>query len=63
MRMSFKIRGKMWIGRVRIQIFLAIIIQVIIIEIIRNNNKYFVSNIIESKLSKKDMQERYQNEK
>ena len=61
-RMSFKIRGNMWIGRVKIQIFLAIIIQVIRMEIIRSNNKYFVSNIIESKLSKKDMQERYQNE-
>ena len=62
MRMSFKIKGKMWIGRVRNQIFLAIIIQVIRMEMMRRNNKYFVINIIESKLSKKDMQERYQNE-
>ena len=62
MRMSFKIKGKMWIGRVRNQIFLAIIIQVIRMEMMRRNNKYFVINIIESKLSKRDMQERYQNE-
>ena len=49
-------------GRVRNQIFLAIIIQVIRMEMMRRNNKYFVINIIESKLFKKDMQERYQNE-
>ena len=60
--MSFKIKGKMWMGRVRNQIFLAIIIQVIRMEMMRSNNKYFVNNIIESKLSKRDMQERYQNE-
>ena len=49
-------------GRVRNQIFLAIIIQVIKIETMRRNNKYFVINIIESMLSTKDMQELYQNE-
>ena len=47
-------------GRVRNQIFLAIIIQVIRMETMRRNNKYFVINIIESMLSTKDMQERYQ---
>ena len=31
-------------------------------EMMRRNNKYFVINIIESMLSTKDMQERYQNE-
>ena len=47
-------------GRVRNQIFLAIIIQVIRMEMMGRNNKYFVINIIESMLSTKDMQERYQ---
>ena len=47
-------------GRVRNQIFLAIIIQVMRMEMMRRNNKYFVINIIESMLSTKDMQERYQ---
>ena len=56
-RMSFKSKGKMWMGRVRNQIFLAIIIQVIRMEMMRRNNKYFVINIIESMLSTKDMQE------
>ena len=55
-------RGKMLIGRVRIQIFLTITTQVIIIDIISNTNKYLASNIIVSKLSKEDMQKRYQNE-
>ena len=60
--MSFKSKGKIWMGRVRNQIFLAIIIQVIRMEMMRRNNKYFIINIIESILSTKDMQERYQNE-
>ena len=44
-------------GRVRNQIFLAIIMQVIIIEMTIRNNKYLVINIIKSMLSSKDMQE------
>ena len=52
----------MLIGRVRIQIFLTITTQVIIIDIISNTNKYLVSNIIVSKLSKEDIQKRCRNE-